>query len=225
MQGLGEERVLRARRKQRARQREEERGIDKRKGKSNAPGGRLKLRRKELSGFGYDSRKTLIRSCCSLELRTESGFQLSLLSEVLIRGLAIVQSSLATLYVSQLHSEGDDFRGTNFLYCSPKARTLLQELDKTRFGSLSWLTGSSLSLWLKSKVFTSPLIIGRTGSHSPYSTTSVSKERKRYRERKAKEEKGSLRLLFTRLLQCASHHSRQVTCIVLLNPHPRGRHF
>lgn len=58
------------------------RGQQRKRTECKAAGGRCKLRRSEPRGFQKDSRETLIGLCGSLGLIAESGFLLSLLSEV-----------------------------------------------------------------------------------------------------------------------------------------------
>lgn len=130
----------------------------------------------------------------------ESGFLLSLLSEVLIRRLAIVQSSLVTLYLPQLHSEGDSFRRTNFLYCSLKAR-ILWELDETRFelahGGLLCLSGWKQCflhlLWSSTELdFIIPTQPNLSQKKPP--------KNKKELQRKAEDEKGSFAVPISHLL-------------------------
>lgn len=158
----------------------------------------------------------------------ESGFLLSLLSEVLIRRLAIVQSSLVTLYLPQLHSEGDSFRRTNFLYCSLKAR-ILWELDETRFelahGGLLCLSGWKQCflhlLWSSTEL---DFII-------PTQPNLSQKKNPKKQKRTAEKGRGWERefcgpyLPFIELWLCSRHQPQQVTWIVSLNPHLWDREF
>lgn len=121
----------------------------------------------------------------------DSEFLLSLRSEVLMKRLmtknSIVQTSLAALYLLQFHSEGDSFRGTNFLYCSLKGRMLPRKLDETRFGS-RWLTGVFVS-WLKSKVFC--IYCDHPQNWMSFSLLNHICHKKREPQRKAEDKKGT----------------------------------